>query len=50
MTESDIHRVVIEFADGAVAIWGIANDDDESIDAVSDAIESVLGPPDTLKA
>ncbi len=41
--------VEIEFPDGAVAMWGLLEVDDKTIDRLTDAIEKIIGKPDTIR-
>lgn len=55
MDEDDLLYVEVVLPDGSVAIWARKTDvdgetviDEETIDRLTDAIEAVLGSPDTL--
>jgi hypothetical protein len=48
-TTDEILLVEIVLPDGSVATWTRADADDDFIDRLTDAVESVLGSPDTIR-
>lgn len=48
ITSTSVMTVEIELPDGSVSMWGLAEVDDRTIDRLTDAIESIIGSPDTI--
>lgn len=40
--------VEVQLGDGTVARWALVNADEETVDRLTNAIESIIGKPDTL--
>ena len=47
-TGQPVLSVEICLPDGSVASWGMLETDDKTIDRLTDAIESIIGQPDTI--
>lgn len=45
---SPVMTVEIVLPDGSVAMWALMETDDKTVDRLTDAIESIIGPPDTI--
>jgi hypothetical protein len=41
--------VEITMPDGSEVRWSLLETDERTIDRVTDAIEAIIGPPDTIK-
>lgn len=44
-----VMTVEITLPDGTVARWALLETDERTIDRLTDAIESIIGQPDTIK-
>lgn len=45
-----VMTVEVNLPDGTAARWSLLETDDKTIDRLTDAIEKVIGPPDTVRS